>query len=134
MVLTKQKIFAVDTETTGTDPMRAELVGMSFSWQAGQAWYLAIKAPLGQKHLDIASVRKTDVLGRPIIDANKLRALLLDPNFSDPLRKVFTPKEMDYSVKTCFPGLVEHMESKCDDKNCLIHSEKYKQEKGFEIK
>ncbi|MBN1818760.1 MAG: DNA polymerase I, partial [Sedimentisphaerales bacterium] len=65
--LKKQKIFAVDTETTGTDPMRAELVGMSFSWQAGKAWYLAIRAPLGQKHLEIASVRKQ--IGPVLADA-----------------------------------------------------------------
>ncbi|MBN1126367.1 MAG: DNA polymerase I [Sedimentisphaerales bacterium] len=70
--LKKQNIFAVDTETTSTDPMRADLVGMSFSWQAGQAWYLAIKSPLGQKHLDIASVRKQ--IG-PILADSKVRKI-----------------------------------------------------------
>ncbi len=34
--------FAIDTETTGTDPTRAELVGLSFSWQAGQGWYIPV--------------------------------------------------------------------------------------------
>ena len=33
--------FAFDTETTDVDPMRAKLVGMSFSWQEGKAWYVA---------------------------------------------------------------------------------------------
>jgi DNA polymerase-1 len=56
--LEKQKLFAVDTETTSINPMRAELVGISFSWQPHHAFYLPIKAPLGQKHLDIAAVRK----------------------------------------------------------------------------
>ncbi len=32
--------FAFDTETTDIDPMQAKLVGMSFCWQAGEAWYL----------------------------------------------------------------------------------------------
>jgi len=34
--------FAWDTETTGIDPHRADLVGMSFSWQAGEAWYVPV--------------------------------------------------------------------------------------------
>jgi len=32
--------FAFDSETTDIDPMRARLVGMSFCWQAGVAWYV----------------------------------------------------------------------------------------------
>ncbi len=38
--LEKQKIFAFDTETTGLNPWRSELVGISFSWQSGEAYYL----------------------------------------------------------------------------------------------
>ncbi len=34
--------FVVDTETTGTDPMRARLVGMSFAWEDGIAWYVPV--------------------------------------------------------------------------------------------
>ncbi len=41
--LEKQKEFAFDTETTGTDPHSAELVGMSFSWKEGAASYLPLK-------------------------------------------------------------------------------------------
>ncbi len=52
--LKKQKIFAIDTETTSVNAMAASLVGMSFSWKAGDAFYLPIKAPMGQKHLDVA--------------------------------------------------------------------------------
>jgi DNA polymerase-1 len=38
--------------------MRADLVGMSFSWQPERAFYLAVKAPLGSKHLEIDAVRQ----------------------------------------------------------------------------
>ena len=38
------KILAIDTETTGTEPMEAELVGMSFSCAENQAWYVPIPA------------------------------------------------------------------------------------------
>jgi len=56
--LKKQKIFAIDTETTALDAMRADLVGMSFCWKVHTAYYLPVKAPLGQKHLDMQAVRR----------------------------------------------------------------------------
>jgi len=56
--LRKRNLFAVDTETTSVDAMRADLVGLSFSWQANQGFYLPVKAPLGAKHLEIESVRR----------------------------------------------------------------------------
>lgn len=38
--LSSKKVFCFDTETTGTDPMRAEIVGISFSWKKGTGWYI----------------------------------------------------------------------------------------------
>lgn len=40
-ILTKE-IFCLDTETTGTDVMTAELVGMSFSFKENQAFYIPV--------------------------------------------------------------------------------------------
>ena len=40
-ILTKE-IFSLDTETTGTDPITAELVGMSFSYAENQAVYVPV--------------------------------------------------------------------------------------------
>ena len=42
-ILTRE-IFSLDTETTGTDPIRAELVGMSFSFKENQAFYVPVPA------------------------------------------------------------------------------------------
>jgi DNA polymerase-1 len=56
--LKKQKLFAVDTETTSLDAMCAELVGISFSWQEHKAYYLAVKSALGAKHLDANVVQQ----------------------------------------------------------------------------
>ncbi|MHC4230486.1 MAG: DNA polymerase I, partial [Planctomycetota bacterium] len=56
--LRKQKLFAVDTETTSVDAMRADLVGMSFSWKPHQGFYLPVKVPLGSKHLNVNAVRR----------------------------------------------------------------------------
>lgn len=42
-LLTKE-ILSLDTETTGTDPITAELVGMSFSYAENQAYYVPVPA------------------------------------------------------------------------------------------
>ncbi len=39
-----REIFSLDTETTGTDPICAELVGMSFSYAENQAFYVPVPA------------------------------------------------------------------------------------------
>jgi DNA polymerase-1 len=40
--LSQQDLFAFDTETTSVDPNLAELVGMSFSWEKGVAYYVPV--------------------------------------------------------------------------------------------
>ncbi|HTX86949.1 MAG TPA: DNA polymerase I [Candidatus Nanoarchaeia archaeon] len=41
--LSKQKEFTIDTETTGFDPLLENLLGVSFSWKEGEAYYVQIK-------------------------------------------------------------------------------------------
>jgi len=41
--LKEQTCFAFDTETDSTEAMEAELIGMSFSWQTGEAFYLPLR-------------------------------------------------------------------------------------------
>lgn len=53
--LRQQKSFSVDTETTDVRPRWAKLVGMSLAWNEHEAWYLALRAPEGQRHLDLAA-------------------------------------------------------------------------------
>ena len=50
--------LAVDTETTSTQPMWAELVGISLSWAHGRAAYIPVKGPLGARALDVDLVRR----------------------------------------------------------------------------
>jgi DNA polymerase-1 len=68
--LKKQKRFAVDSETTGLDPLRSDLVGLAFSWQEGEGWYLAVRGPAGEPVLDEA------------VTLDKLRPLLEDPTLA----------------------------------------------------
>ncbi len=69
--LSKQDAFAFDTETTSVNAMRADLVGISFSWQSGTGYYLPVKAPLGQPTLDIAQVRES--IGPILADADRFK-------------------------------------------------------------
>jgi DNA polymerase-1 len=56
--LKEQKLFAVDTETTSISAHRAELVGISFCWKEHNAYYLAVKGPMGTKCLGLSAVRQ----------------------------------------------------------------------------
>lgn len=43
-LLLQQTEVCFDTETTGLDELTAELVGLSFAWQPGEAWYVPCPA------------------------------------------------------------------------------------------
>lgn len=51
--LNQQKEFCFDTETTCTDANDCELVGLSFSIEAGEAWYVPLSADQGECQLCI---------------------------------------------------------------------------------
>ncbi len=63
---TQGKAFALDTETTGLNPVAAKLVGLSFSWKAGEAYYLPVRASVGA------------VLPEAVV-VEKLKPILEDP-------------------------------------------------------
>ena len=64
--LAAQKVFAFDTETTGLNPIAADLCGMSFSWHEGEGYYLPVRGTMGP------------LLNQPEVIA-KLKPLLEDP-------------------------------------------------------
>ena len=49
--LAKQKVFAIDTETTSLHPIEAELLGASFSWKKGEGYYITAEPLLASKKL-----------------------------------------------------------------------------------
>lgn len=57
--------FAVDTETTSEMPNLAKLVGVSFSWKEGEAFYLPLRAPDAPWLPDLAAA--LDAL-RPVLE------------------------------------------------------------------
>ncbi|MEO0629221.1 MAG: DNA polymerase I [Planctomycetota bacterium] len=59
------EVVALDTETTSIRAMRADLCGLSFAVQGGEAWYVPVRSPDAENHLDEKTV--LDAL-RPIIE------------------------------------------------------------------
>lgn len=48
--------IAFDLETTGLDPLQADIVGIAIGWQPGEAFYLPVRGPEGSKLLDEGEV------------------------------------------------------------------------------
>ena len=67
--LNKQEIFSFDTETTHIWPRWADIVGYSFSWKDGEAYYVPVRAPAGEPQLDPAETLEAlrGVLENPAI-------------------------------------------------------------------
>jgi len=58
------KTLAFDTETTGLNPVSSRLVGIALAWEAGQGYYIPVRAAVG-KVVALADVRR--LLG-PILE------------------------------------------------------------------
>ena len=76
--LQAQKEFAFDTETANFDPVSAELLGISFSWKAEEAYYVNVKCQMSNvKTNDLFNYNK-----KPTEDENswleKLRPIMED--------------------------------------------------------
>ena len=78
--------FAWDTETTGLNPHSAELVGLSFAWKEGEAWYVPVNldppmfgGAIGSRH-EAGTLFGTPEVGAdagPVVE--RLKPLLEDP-------------------------------------------------------
>ncbi|MFA7087855.1 MAG: DNA polymerase I [Patescibacteria group bacterium] len=55
-----QKTFAIDTETSELDPLKAKLIGISFSWKEGEAYF-------------ILSTKERLALLKPILENEKIK-------------------------------------------------------------
>src|SRR3989344_8278714 len=64
--LKKQKIFAVDSETSGLDPFSAEMLGSSYSWEKGKAHYVTAKPEFLKKLKPVLEDEKIQKVGHNI--------------------------------------------------------------------
>ena len=92
--LFNRPVFAIDTETTSPHPMRADLVGISFSWEAHTAYYI----PVGH----VAPAGITLESDAPLSQPDKAAVLaLFRPLLEDPsILKVGQNIKYDYIVLT----------------------------------
>jgi DNA polymerase I len=63
--LAQQDQISIDTETTDISPRHAELVGYSFAWKPGQAFYVPVRGPADEPVID--AIEASDAL-RPILE------------------------------------------------------------------
>jgi DNA polymerase-1 len=83
--------IAVDTETTSTDPMRADLVGVSLCGDEGQAYYL----PFGHTPPSVA----TDAEGNPVLALDAPKPVPNLPPLTSPLMSSLRDLLADESVR-----------------------------------
>jgi len=109
--LKKQKIFAYDTETANFNPLEAILLGISFSWKAGEAYYLQFKnepsSPLEQSSLfakptpadNLSGLDIEDVLQylKPVFADDKIKKICHNAKFD--LEVVEAQKNADLKVR-----------------------------------
>jgi DNA polymerase I len=70
------KYFAFDTETSSLDPITAELLGISFSWERDTAYYLDLSHGKAQKTADLFSYQKSTEVAHPWLE--ELKPILTD--------------------------------------------------------
>lgn len=70
--LAEQPLISVDTETTHVMPRRAEIVGYSFAYRPGEAFYVPVRGPAGDPVLD---PRQTLAALRPVLENPAIRKL-----------------------------------------------------------
>lgn len=58
-VLKTAEFLSFDTETTSTDPMLADLVGISIAWEPGTGYYIPVGHKTEEKQLPIDQIRET---------------------------------------------------------------------------
>ncbi len=74
--LQAQKEFSFDTETANFNPVTAELLGISFSWRAGEAYYLEVKSKKLKAKSDLFNYKNNE-------PDNNLWLIKLKPIFED---------------------------------------------------
>lgn len=55
-LISDKEVICIDTETTDTNPRRSELVGISLCWEKGEAAYIPVRGPAGEKTLKLSTV------------------------------------------------------------------------------
>lgn len=120
--LERQHEFALDTETTGVDPTRADLVGISLSWEVGRGWYIPVRTMYGDAlPLEHVRARLAPLLADPrtrkvghnikydLIVLRNAGMPVAGPIFDTMIAAfVLDPARMSYGMDSLVAGLLGH--------------------------
>ena len=67
--LRRQSVFALDTETTSLRPVECDIVGLSFSWKAGDGYYLPLRSRRGETLDPVTTLAEL----KPILEDDKIQ-------------------------------------------------------------
>jgi DNA polymerase I len=70
--MSRQKQLSLDTETTSVYPRWAEIVGYSFAWGEGEAYYVPVRAPAGEPCLE---PKATIEALRPVLENSAIKKI-----------------------------------------------------------
>ncbi len=70
--LSRQELISIDTETTHVSPRYASIVGYSFAFEPGEAYYVPVRGPAGERVLD---PEQTLEALRPVFENPAIRKL-----------------------------------------------------------
>ena len=94
--LSAAESFNFDTETTSTNQMQAELVGLSFSTAPGRAWYI----PVGHKDGPQLSLEEVLAELKPILEAPQIAKTAHNGNYDFAVVGNYgiTPRNLDFDT------------------------------------
>ncbi|MDD5340866.1 MAG: DNA polymerase I [Patescibacteria group bacterium] len=113
--LNKQKIIAFDTETTGLDPFSVQILGVSFSWKGGEAYYVPVAEIKGEGLFENIKI-KEDWLNKlkPILENQNIKKIGFNVKYDSEVMSnygieakplSFDPMVADYLLS---PGIRSH--------------------------
>ncbi|MDZ4781709.1 MAG: DNA polymerase I [Planctomycetia bacterium] len=70
--MSQQTLLSFDTETTHVNPAHADLVGFSFAWEPGKAFYVPVRGPAGDRVIEPSVALETL---RPVLENDAIKKL-----------------------------------------------------------
>jgi DNA polymerase I len=88
--LNKQKKFVFDTETSGFDPLVADLLGISFCWKEAEAYYVKIQ----DANFNLPAQAGTQTKKVDLFNYNKKDVIVISP-WLEKLKPIFENKKIE---------------------------------------
>jgi DNA polymerase I len=84
--LSRQEKFTFDTETTGLEPLISQLLGISFSWKEGEAYYINFQFHPSREYKPISNFQKENLFN---YQSSKINNNNINQPWLDKLKPIF---------------------------------------------